>query len=456
MSIMSKRIFLFLAGIFCIFNLQAQDTTGYDLKRCISFGLENSYLNKSDKIEAEERYAQYRTAKSKILPQVDFYLDYYKYFNDLPTYIFPSDEGSILSGGTSDGPYPVGLGLPHNLNAGMDINQVIFDRNFVLTEDLERNLAKLDQLKSQLSRETIIYDITLNYYKLASLNAKKELLLYNLERLSRIEKLVDIQIENGYARSFDKGKVEINRTKLLSGIDQMDAGIEQLVSYLKFLMGIPVETDIEIVIESLEVKPGMISENYPDSLSNTKQELIDTKIDLFELEKDKIKGDYFLTLNAFAKFRLQAQREAFNFFEGNQEWFLINLFGVRLDIPIYHGGEKKKKMETSALKTDKARLDKIKLQEGLKMQFENSRNELINSLKLIEYSQRNVETSKSMYAQTSALYEEGLAMLSDLLEVESTYREAENNLITATYGYKIAELNYLKSTGNLLTYTQDL
>ena len=42
------------------------------------------------------------------------------------------------------------------------------------------------------------------------------------------------------------------------------------------------------------------------------------------------------------------------------------------------------------------------------MQFENSRNELINSLKLIEYSQRNVETSKSMYAQTSALYEEGL------------------------------------------------
>jgi len=456
MNIMSKRIFLFIAGICYIFNLQAQDTSGYDLKRCISYALENSYLNKSDKIEAAERYAEYRTAKSKILPQIDFYLDYYKYFNDLPTYIFPSDEGNILSGGTSTGPYPVGLGLPHNLNAGMDINQVIFDRNFTLTEDLDRNLAKLDQLQSQLSRETIIYDITLNYYKLASLNAKKELLTYNLERLSRIEKLVDIQIENGYARSFDKGKVEINGTKLLSGIDQLDAGIEQLVSYLKFLMGLPVETDIDIVIESLDVNPGMISENYPDSLSNTQQQLMDTKIDLYELQKDKIKGDYFLKLNAFAKFRLQAQREAFNFFEGNQEWFLINLFGVRLDIPIYHGGEKKKKMETSTLKTDKVRLDKIKLQESLKMQFENSRNELINSLKHIEYSERNVKTSKNMYDQTSALYEEGLAMLSDLLEVESTYREAENNLITARYGYKIAELNYLKSTGNLLTYSQDL
>ena len=456
MNIMNKRIFLFLVGICCFFNIQAQDTSTYDLKRCISFALQNSYLNKSDKIEAKERYAEYRTAKSKILPQVDFYLDYYKYFNDLPTYIFPTDEGYILSGGTSNGPYPVGLGLPHNLNAGMDINQVIFDRNFILTEDLEKNLDKLDQLQSQLSRETIIYDITLNYYKLASLNAKKELLLYNLDRLSRIENLVDIQIENGFARSFDKGKVEINRTKLLSGIDQLDAGTEQLEAYLKFLMGMPIETDIEIVVEPLEVNPGMINENYPDSLSNTQEELLDTKIDLLELQKDKIKGDYFLTLNAFAKFRLQAQREAFNFFEGNQDWFLINLFGVRLDIPIYRGGEKKKKMETSTLKTEQVRLDKIKLQESLKMQFENSRIELINSLKHIEYSQRNVNTSKEMYEQTTALYEEGLAMLSDLLEVESTYREAENNLITSRYGYKIAELNYLKSTGNLLTYSQDL
>ncbi len=456
MKIMNKRFFLFLAGICCFFNIQAQDTSGYNLKRCISYALENSYLHKSNIIDAEERYSEYRTAKSKILPSIDFYMDYYKYFNDLPTYIFPAEEGNILSGGTSTGPYPVGLGLPHNLNAGLDINQVIFDRNFILTQDLEKNLEKLDQLQNQFSRETIIYDVTLNYYKLASLATKKELMLYNLERLSRIEELVDIQIENGFARSFDKGKVEINRTKLLSGIDQLDAGIEQLEGYIKFLMGMPVETDINIVVESLEVNPGRINESYPDSLSNTQQELLDTKIDLLELQKDAIKGDYFLTLNAFAKFRVQAQREAFNFFEGNQDWFLINLFGVRLDIPIYRGGEKKKKMDASTLKSDKVRLNKIKLQENLKMQFENSRIELINSLKKIEYSEKNVITSKNMYEQTSALFEEGLAMLSDLLEVESTYREAENNLVTARYGYKIAELNYLKSTGNLLTYSQDL
>ena len=453
---MYKHLFLFLAGVFCFVSLQAQDTLSFDLKRCIAYALENSYLNKSDKIEADERYAEYRSAKSKILPRVDFYADYSNYFNDLPTYIFPSEQGSILSGGTSDGPYPVELGQPHNLNAGFNIDQVIFDRNFILTDDFNRNLEKLDALKSQLSRETIIYDITLNYYKLASLYAKKELINYNLERLLKIEELVNVQIENGFARQFDRGKIEINRTKLLSGSDQLDAGVMQLKGYLKFLMGMPVETDINVIIKDLEVKPGEIGDEYPENISITEEELLDTRIDLYELEEDKVKSDYFMKLNAFARFRVQAQREAFNFFQGNQDWFLINLFGVRLDIPIYRGGIKKRQMEASSLKSAKVRLDKIRLQESLKMQFENSRIELVNSLKNIDYNKKNVETSKYMYEQTSAMFEEGLAMLSELLEIESTYREAENNLITATYGYKIAELNYLKSTGNLLTYAQDL
>ena len=453
---MYKHLFLFLAGINIFFIVRAQDTSSFDLKKCIDYALENSYLNKSDKIEADERYAEYRQAKSKILPRIDFYTDYTNYFNDLPTYIFPTAEGSILSGGTSSGPYPVELGQPHNLNAGFNIDQVIFDRNFMLTDDFNENLKKLDGLKSQLSKETIIYDITDNYYKLASLFAKKELINYNLERLSKIEQLVNVQIENGFARNFDKGKIEINRTKLLSGSNDLEAGIQQMKSYLKFLMGMPVETDIDFIIKDLEVNPGEISEEYPDNISSTEEELLNTTIDLYELEEDKVRSDYFLKLNAFARFRVQAQREAFNFFKGNQDWFLINLFGIRLDIPIYRGGIKKKQMEASSLKAAKVELDKVRLQESLKMQFDNSRIALLNSLKNIEYNKKNVETSRNMYEQTSAMFEEGLTMLSDLLEVESTYREAENNLVTAIYEYKIAELNYLKSTGNLLTYSREL
>jgi len=81
---MNKRVVLFFIGICCLFDLRAQDTSHYDLKRCITYALENSYLKKSNKLEADERFAEYKATKSKILPQIDFYLGYHNYFNDIP------------------------------------------------------------------------------------------------------------------------------------------------------------------------------------------------------------------------------------------------------------------------------------------------------------------------------------------------------------------------------------
>jgi len=453
---MTKKFGIFLIFLISFFQLKGQDSTIYDLKLCLDFALQNSYLIKSDVIDSQERNARYLNSRSEYLPQIDAYVDYYYYLNDFPTYIFPENEGNILSGGTSTGPYPVPLGLSNNLNAGLSINQVVFDKNFLLASSFKENIEKIDMLKAQLTRETIIYDVSLNFYNLSSLLAKKELLEFNLERLNKIEKLLEIHIQNGFARNIDKGKLDLERAKVLSGRDQMDAGISRLASYLKFLMGMPVEKDFSINNEDLIIDTGISFTEPTEDLSNTQSELLNTQIEISELEMDKVKADYFLTLNAYAHFRAQAQREAFNFFQADQDWYLINLLGIRLDIPILRGGAKKKQIETQNINASKIKLNQIKLQENLKMEYENARHLLINSVKNIEYIEHSVETSKNIHDKTSALFEEGLVPLSDLLEAESTYQESAINLITAEYGFKIAELKYLKATGNLFTYSEEL
>lgn len=453
---MTKKFTFFLIFLISFFQLKGQDSSTFDLKSCLDYALQNSYLLKAERIDSQERNARYSNSRSEYLPQIDAYVDYFYYLNEFPTYIFPESEGNILSGGTSEGPYPVPLGLPNNLNAGLSINQVVFDKNFLLASSFKQNIGKIDRLKVQLTRETIIYDVSLNYYNLASIQAKKELLEFNLERLSKIEKLLDIQIENGYARVIDKGKLDLERAKVLSGRDQLDAGIARLASYLQFLMGMPVENEFAIQAEDLAIDTGLSFTMPGNDINNTQSELLSTQIEISELEMDKVKAEYFLTLNAYAHFQAQAQREALNFFQSDQDWFLINLLGIRLDIPILRGGAKKKQMEIQNINASKIKLNQIKLQENLKMEYENSRQLLINSVKNIEYIGHSVETSKSIFEKTAALFEEGLAPLSDLLEAESTYRESAMNLITAEYGFKIAELNYLKATGNLFTYSEEL
>ncbi len=69
--------------------------------------------------------------KSNYLPKVDAFADYFWYWGNVPMAIFPENEGNILSGGTSDGYYPVSIGLPNNFLTGVSFSQRLFDFSYL-------------------------------------------------------------------------------------------------------------------------------------------------------------------------------------------------------------------------------------------------------------------------------------------------------------------------------------
>jgi outer membrane protein len=444
--------------IILIFFSLLQPDTGkgqerFTLQECIAYALEHSYQQRSMELEIRERQAGYNLKKSEFLPDVGGYVDYLNYFNDLPTFIFPASEGSVLSEGTSDGFYPVELGLPHNMNLGLKINQVIYDQNFFLAGRFKNNLSAINQLNSQLTREEIIYNISRTFYQAASLKSQLDLIAFHFERLEKIEKMLDSQIRNGFARESEKTKILISRSKLITGKNQAETGYGQILNYLKFQMGMPVEEELMIAVEESD----LAWKDVPDTLQvkdNIRLQLLDSRIGINELEEQQIKNDYYPKLNAFARFRLQAQRDAFNFFSSDESWFLINLFGIRLDIPIIHGGEKRRNIEMIEIKNSQMELDRIRLMENLKIEYANAKNELLNSIEAVDLLEENVELAQEVFEQTSALFAEGLVMLNELLETESAYREMQSELTTSRYDRKLAELQYLNTTGNLLNFIE--
>lgn len=426
---------------------------GFTLQECIEYALENSYQQRSTELEIREREAEINRQKTGFLPAVDGYVDYMNYFNDLPTYIFPESEGSILSGGTSEGFYPVELGLPHNMNIGLKINQVVYDQNFFLAGRFKNNLATINQLNHQLTREEIIYNISRTFYQAASLKSQLDLIDYQFERLEKIERMLDSQIKNGFARESEKTKILINRSKLITGKNKAETGYEQVINYLKFQMGMPVEEGLTIEARESDLAWTAV----PDTLQvqdNIRLQLLDSRMEINELEEQQIRNDYYPTLNAFARFRLQAQRDAFNFFSTDESWFLINLFGIRLDIPIVHGGGKRRDLEMMEIKNSQLALDRIRLMENLKIEYANAKNELMNSIETVNLLEENVDLAGQVFEQTSALFNEGLVLLNELLEAESAYRELQSELTSAKYNRKLAELKYLNTTGNLLNFIE--
>lgn len=451
---MVRRHLIFFLLLFILSgNGSCQKSPIFNLQACIDYALENSYLRKSLVLDIRQRMTTLDQKKTEFLPRIDSYADYVNYFSDLPIYIFPEQEGSILSGGSSTGFYPVELGLPHNFNIGIKINQVIYDQNFFLADKFKSNLSTINLLNSQLTEEEIVFGVSQTFYQAASLKSQMELIAFNFDRLNRIEKMLDTQIKNGFARGSEKNKILINRSKLITQRNQAELGLKQLMDYLKFQLGMPVEEELNISVEDIFVDESAIADTTQIS-DNVKLQLLESRMEVSRLEEQQIKNDYFPKINAFALFRFQAQRDAFNFFSGNESWYLINLFGVRLDIPIVHGGEKRKNLELMEIKSSQMELDKLRLRENLKIEYTHAKNELLNSMEEVRLKEENVQLARKTFEETSALFEEGLAMLNELLDTEAEYRETQSELMTTRYKRKIAELKYLKTTGSLLNYIE--
>ncbi|MNY70426.1 Outer membrane efflux protein [compost metagenome] len=62
-----------------------------------------------------------------------------------------------------------------------------------------------------------------------------------------------------------------------------------------------------------------------------------------------------------------------------------------------------------------------------------------------------MQLAKEVLDNTQNNYKNGLATLTDLLDAENAYADAQNNLSTSLLNYKVAEVQLIKAKGELNT-----
>ena len=446
MLIRTLLLSMVLAVIF-IPSSDAQAVHDFTLQECLTYALENSLEMQKALLENAVGEQQMREQKSKFLPRVEAYAQYLHYFA-LPVYVFPEEEGQILSGGTAEGPYPVKLGQSDNLYAGVKARQTLFDYSMLTGSQSQENFQSLQNLRLEQSEEELIYNVALNFYQIITRQQQMQILEANAQRLDRLQKILQLQYENDMVKQTDVRRIELNMANLATRQQRLVSGIAQQKNLLKFLMGMPMEDELNLVYTlSEEIAPPMPSS--PDFDTFTQSRLLEERKQLQQVERKSTKGRYFPSLEAFAHVQYQAQRDAFNFFDGNETWFPVHLLGVSLKIPIFNGFETTAQMEQLALELSQIELEGQQSEAQLSLAFENARNELESSYRHVQEQEESQELAKEVYNQVELQYKEGVTLLSELLNTEAERREAENAYQQALLDYQIAQLEILKATDNL-------
>ncbi|MBX0331833.1 TolC family protein [Pontibacter sp. HSC-14F20] len=423
------------------------DVQTLSLQEAITYALEhNEDMQKASYDQLSAKY-MVKEAKSTGLPQVNGFGNFNMY-PAIPVQVIPN-----VFEGKPDEMIPVQFGTKYNASAGIQLSQLLFNQSYFVGLKAAKSSEDLYRLRKVMTEEEVMYNVSSSYFQILQTKEQFEIINANLARLDQLGKILQLQYENDLARKVDVNRIKVNKTNLETQLQTLTSALDQQMNVLKFFMGMPLEEGIALTDATITLDTGAAAFNSSKDLvqGQTQLELLNKQTELTDLQMQNIKSGYYPTLSATGTLQYNAMRKEFNFFDSSQPWFSTGIVGLQLNIPIFDGLKKHSQIKQTEYTLKSLEADRQKLTKNLEVALENSISQLQNSSSSIAAQEQNVALAQEVYDTTNDLYKEGISPLTDLLEAEVSLREAKTNLNNEMLKYQLAQLGYLKATGDLNT-----
>ena len=426
-------------GIFTVASTLAYSQQTVTLKQAIEFALQNKADALKAKLDITNADAKILEAKAGALPKVTGSTNI--------TYN-PIIQEIALGGQTFK------MGQPWVAVAGVQLQQALFNQQVFIGLKAAKSTKEFYQLNANLTEEQIIERVSNAYFQVFTAQEQKNTLESSYSSTEKVRNVIKSLYDNGLSKKIDLDRTNVNLTNIETNIKQSNNGITQAENALKFYMGMPIETKIQLVQEDMAVTPHLLDETVNTDERTEVKVLLKNK-ELLEYQKKATIANYYPTVNLTANYNWQGLGEKFPLTNGSSKgvmWSDYSAIGLGINIPIFNGFATKAKVQQNQIDIDKLEIDIKDTKLGLDQAYQNAKAQIENSLATLESQKANVKLAEDVLADTKSNYQYGLATLTDLLDAENSLVQAKNNYTTAILDYKIAEVQYYKSKGELKNY----
>ncbi|WP_163209350.1 TolC family protein [Bacteroides sp. 519] len=426
----------------------AQNSNGkFTLDQCLDFAINNSYAAHRANLNIDEAGQQINEARSGVLPQI-IASGSFDHSMVLPTTMLP---GELI--GESGTQIPVQMGSKNELDFGVSVEQVIFSPTLFTGIKIARNNQELQKLRAAMTREEIIFDVSNAFYDILGSMQELDNINYMIAKQHSLYRLTEKRVEENVTREVDLNRIKVNLTNLQARGKNMGNIISQQKRYLQILIGIPIEDTFDV--DDSEMKSIGMSEYRECSQSYNRIELdvLNKQREMLELEIRSHKMEYLPTLSAIATAGYQFQSNRLNLTK--DPWYSSAIVGVRLTIPIFDGLGKRSRIKQKQIQMQSLDWDIRETRQTLSVNYLNAKNQLEVIYELVQAQSENLQLAEKVYTQTMALYTEGLANITDLLETETSLHEVKITYTTELIRYKKTEIDLLKASGTLESLLSD-
>lgn len=441
---MKKIILIFLCTIGLSANAQVTTLT---LKDAVTYALQNKAEAKKAKLDVENSEYQIQEVRSRALPQI--------IANGNLTYN-PILQTNVIDGSSFGQPgttIQATFGQKWTSGAGVSLTQALFDLSVFTGLKAAKSTRQFYQINDQLTEEQVIERVANNYYQVYVQRQKLILLDSNYVNTTKVRDIIKGQFDNGLAKKIDLDRVSVKLSNISTQRQQILNAVQLQENALKFYIGMPMETQIEIPQSEFEVTPAALSE-APNTANRTEYLLLKKQEELLMFQKKSVEAEYYPTLSLSAGYNYIGQGPEFPWFAKPADgvyWSDYSAIGLNLRVPIFTGFGTRAKVRQADVKIRSLQEDIKDTRLSLDLEYKNATTQIQNSLITIENQKENMTLAGEILNNTKNNYLQGLASLTDLLDAENASIEAQNNYTSAILDYKLAEVALIKSKGELKT-----
>lgn len=428
-------------------SVNAQEVKILSLKDAINYALQNKSEAIKANLAVENSEYQIQEVRSQALPQISA--------NGNLTYN-PIIQQTVIDGASFGQPgttIQAEFGQKWTSVAGVSLTQNIFNQQVFRGLKAAKTTREFYKINKDLTDEQVIERVANAYYQVYLQRQKLTVIENNLKNTTKVKEIIKNLFDNGLAKKIDLDRITVTLNNITTTRQQLLNAVEVQENALKFYMGMPMDEKITIPDSEVEVTPLQLEESANTAL-RSEYKLLESQKSLLELNKQAMKSLYYPTLSLTAGYNYIGQGPQMPWGARPSDkvyWSDFSSIGLNLNIPIFTGFGTRAKVRQADIDVREAEADLADTKLSLDLAYKNAKTQIENSLITIENQRQNVTLAQEVLDNTQNNYVNGLATLTDLLDAENSLVESQNNYNNALLEYKLAEIQLIKSKGELKT-----
>jgi outer membrane protein TolC len=401
------RLMIFLGLVVTVTQVRSQ--TSFSLEEAVDYALKNNFQVRKSQNEIWKAKKKVWETTAMGLPQASGNVSYQK-FIEQPVNLMPA---RIFNPQAPDDMYiPVKFGTEQNMKWNLSVNQLIFSGSYITGLYSSRVYKKISEYASVKTKRKIKELVVQAYVNAVLADKSLEILNGNIETVKRNLFEVRKMFENGLVEETDVTQLEITLKSLENQRDYLQNMHKTAYEMLNFTMGrepgevLVLSDDTSLLTKkalNLNLLKGEFNpENHIDYLiagNKTKAKKL-----MIRFEQSQM----LPTIAAFYSYGKNAYNNDFKFFDKDQAWYEQSLVGVSINIPIFDGLARQKRIGQARMDYENAKMDLENTRRQLILQYQKLRNEYTHAIDNYYTAEKNLQLAGQIEQREQIKYKEGV------------------------------------------------